>query len=215
MKKWVPLWSILIFLLIVGGLVLTYQKSLDPNVLKAQSTLAEKSAIEWSAKKAYFESLPSILVSGAYLVGAICLGIGAIGLTLSTSIGLTGMALTRVMNNGIGLIKETPDGGVQKLFIAAPGTVVAAHLGRISAGNSAGALPAPSVVASRRAGLPASVSQGGFGGTQSNRKPGGFQPSVRQNNPLGGSAIGGNTKSPGSDFLGPEILGCISNDDDD
>src|SRR5664279_1793552 len=121
MKKWVPLWSILIFLLIVGGGVLAYQKNQDPNVLKAQSTLAEKSAVEWAAKKAYFESLPSILVSGAYLVGAICLGIGAIGLTLSASIGLTGMALTRVMNNGIGLIKETPDGGVQKLFIAAPG----------------------------------------------------------------------------------------------
>ncbi len=130
LRKMLPLWSVLIFLVICGGLYLLYQNNLDPTVIQAQATLAEKNATLWTSQKPIFDALPSVLVSGAYLAVAIGAGIGLIMILGSIATAIFGSTVNRVVNNGIGYVKETPN-GTNKIYIAPPNTVVAAHLGRL------------------------------------------------------------------------------------
>ncbi len=133
LKKALPIVFILLFVgLLIFSQIQTARINADPALVASRADLAEKSALEWQAKESYYKTLPSILVSGGYAFLAGLLGVGLILLTLSVSAHIAAGAWRKVITTGMGYVREDKDSGTTRVYLAAPNTVVAAHLNRIA-----------------------------------------------------------------------------------
>lgn len=137
-----------VLIIIATVVVVLIVRSQDPQVLQSRADLAEKSAMEWEAREAFYDRLPTILVSTGYTILGSALGIGLLFLMVSLALQVSTSAFLKVTKHGVGLYKKDGD-REQKTYLASPNTVVAAHLERLTdtanpdADGFSGRLPPP------------------------------------------------------------------------